>query len=163
MNKMKFSKISNIHSKRMNKKGDVPTTLVFVGALVLVITALWSFATYDGRVERPLESSDILFNSEKAIESYIYSNLELFMKENLANEGVGLEDGFKDSADKHDLRIENTNLFGLIRNGKFSLTSNEEGYLLKIDNVFIKLQNDSGKLIRTLNIEIRFDGNGNRI
>lgn len=147
----------------MNRKGDVPTTLVFVGALVLVITALWSFASYDGRIERPLESVDVLFNSEKAIESYIYSNLELFMKENLANSGVGLEAGFKSSADKHDLRIENTNLFGLIRNGKFSLSSDGEGYLLKIDNVFIKLENDSGKLVRTLNIEMKFDGNGNRI
>ncbi|MEK6890089.1 MAG: hypothetical protein AABW82_03930 [Nanoarchaeota archaeon] len=150
----------------MNRKGDVPTTLVFVGALVLVITALWSFASYDGRIARPLESADMLFNSEKSIESYIYSNLELFMQESLqegAGGGTGLDDKFKSSAGKHDLRIQNTNLFGLIRNGKFLLTSDGGGYLLKIDNVFIKLENDSGKLVRTLNIEMKFDGNGNKI
>ncbi len=152
-----------MYNMMMNRKGDVPTTLVFVGALVLVITALWSFASYDGRIARPLESADILFNSEKALESYIYSNLELFMKENLANSNVGLVEGFKKSADKHDLRIENTNLFGLIRNGKFSLTSESGGYVLKIDNVIIKLENNSGKIVRTLNIEMKFDGNGNKI
>ncbi|MDO8564297.1 MAG: hypothetical protein Q7R87_04770 [Nanoarchaeota archaeon] len=150
----------------MNRKGDVPTTLVFVGALVLVITALWSFASYDGRIQRSLESADLLFNSEKAIESYIYSNLELFMKESLqenVNNAVGLDDRFKDSAGKHDLRIQNTNLFGLIRNGKFSLSASEGGFVLKIDNVFIKLENDAGKIVRTLNIEMKFDGKGNRI
>lgn len=151
---------------RMNNRGDVPTTLVFTGALVLVITALWSFASYDGRISRPLESSDILFNSEKAIESYIYSNVELFMKESLEDSeivGGSLEEKFKSSAGKHDLRIENTNIFALIRNGKFSITSNSEGFILKIDNVLIKLENDSGKVVRIFNLEMKFDSDGNRI
>jgi hypothetical protein len=147
----------------MNRKGDVPTTLVFVGALILVITALWIFATYDGRFVQPLESSDLLFNSEKAIDSYINSNLEIFMKEAKIISSGNLEDNFKASANKHDLRIENTNLFGLIRNGKFSLILEGEDYVLRIDNVIIKSENESGKLVRIFNIELRFDENGNRI
>lgn len=151
---------------RMDRKGDVPTILVFVGALILVITALWSFATYDGRQVRPLENIDLVSNSLNSLQNYFYANIELFMQESLkdvADNGGSLEQKFKNSADKHDLRIGNTNLFALIRTGKFYITNDAGGFDLRIDNVFIKLENDVAKGVRTFNIDMKFDGNGNRI
>lgn len=148
----------------MNKKGDVPTTLVFVGALILVITALWSFATYDSRQAKPLQDVDVASNSLNFLENYVYSNVELFMNESINDKTSGdLKEKFKNSAGRHELLVGNTNFFALIRNDKFSLTTEGDVYVLKIDNVYVKVENVDEKAVRTFNVEMRFDEFGNRI
>lgn len=150
---------------KLNRRGDVPTTLVFVGALVLVITALWSFATYDGRQERPLENADVVTNTLDSLQSYIYANVELFMNESIndKNAGKDISEKFKNAAGRHELIIGNTNFFALIRNDKFTLTTEGDIYVFKMDNVFVRVENDAGKGIRNFNIEMRFGEKGNRI
>jgi len=145
----------------MNKRGDIPLFLVFIGTILLVILALATFATYNGRLERPLDNINSLGNSVEILQDYLVSLSKIGMQEALnSSSQKDPSSSFKDYISKNEIRGINTNYYALVRNGKFSIGANEGNYELKIDNVYVKSEIDSGSLLRTFNITLKFEEKG---
>jgi uncharacterized membrane protein YvbJ len=70
--------------KRMNKKGDVPTTILVIGIIVVYIFALVSFIISMTRTQGVLLEANILEEMNNKIDQYyFYSNLNQFSRDEI--------------------------------------------------------------------------------
>lgn len=79
-NKMKIKKI------RMNKKGDVPTTIFVIGVVTVYIFALISFVISMSRTSKViLEANTIEEMNNRIDQYYFYKNLNQFSNDDIMN------------------------------------------------------------------------------
>lgn len=150
----------------MKRKGNVPTIMLVIVALVLTTATLLAFIGSDknfGNQSRELSeiTSEVDFNY-----NYILKTAEL-IGEDAIKSGGDVRENFIEIAGKRDLRIEDMgNFFGKIRNDEFKFDKLGEGYVLEVDGLFVSAQKSESKqdrIKRNFSIKMEFDKDGKLI
>jgi hypothetical protein len=149
----------------LNRKGHVPTLLLFVVALVLCIAAWFSFLTFSddiGQQSRELQafSDNVAFErtySDNAVRDLVVSAA----REAASEEGAGYETRF---ASALAVRVERFgalreiqgNALGLMRNKAYTLEQDGTEYVFKMPGVFVQMGSGVNKIVQRFDIEVRF-------
>lgn len=144
----------------MNRRGDLAITLILIVALFLSMYALFVFVTFDDKLNAKfIESSDMMINLDFS-NRYIIEEAKLIVLESVVS-GTSSKEKFMEIANDKDLRLNLAgNFFGKVRNGEFSFDNQEEGYLLKVDGVFVSLEKEDNIVKRNINLCMMFNENG---
>ncbi len=155
---------------KMNRRGDVPTLLIFGVALVFSIAALVAMYSFVGGFDGKSKEFNDLSLRVDFLESYIVKQVEVIGKDaiNCDKEvyedicGKGLEERFKEIAMKKEIDLKGKgNIFGEIRNDKFSFIKEDKGYVLKFDNIiFVKSEVGGNEIVRDFSLVLKFDDKG---
>lgn len=148
---------------RNRKSGNVPIILLFIVALVLVITTLFSFLTFNNDFgKQSKEMADIASKVEFG-NMYVFKIAEISGKDAIlsgTSEG-DLKNKFMEIAEKRDYRIEETgNFFGKVRNGEFSFDMKDRRYILEIKGLFVQAEEWANKIKRNFDMHIEFNDKG---
>lgn len=150
----------------MNRRGDVPTVLLFVVAIGMVIASLFVFATFDnnfsGSNELAEMTSEITFS-----QSYIRVETETMLRNMMMGAYPNcmqkdLSERLKCVAgEKEGQRLSIAgNLYGKIRNGDFSIVEEEEDYILDIRDLSARSERGANSLEKNFDMHIAFYPNG---
>lgn len=150
----------------MNKRGDVPTILLFVVAVALVLGSLFVFATFKGNFEGSKDLAEMNAEIELS-QKYIEREAEIMVKDMMIKDGTDclqedLRERFKCVALKREesrLSIAG-NLFGLIRNDEFEIIREEEDYILEMMNVKVKSVRGANSIEKNFDLHIAFFEDG---
>lgn len=148
----------------MNKKGDVPSVMIFVIALAACVVTLFIFVSFgDGFDNQSNEISkmmhDISFNEE-----YVVSESENLI--GLALECIDCMGNLKDKIIQVDEKRGHRylgwgNFAGKIRNGEFEIVDGVDNYSFLIEDLFVIYEKDSLSIKRNFDLHILFDKSGN--
>ena len=149
----------------MNRKGQVPTILLLVMALVLVISALSIFVSFGGNFDsRSSEISNILANAD-FYQRYLISESEIAIKE-VASEKLYLNEEdlkmrFREIMKKKDFGIfELRHYFDKMEKGEFSFKKEGDKYRFEINNVSVYSESGANRYERNFGFEIEVDADG---
>ena len=146
----------------LNRKGHVGTILMVLGAIVLVVTTLFSFSIFSeitGGEKIKLNYFISEFSFEQKYSSIVLKDmvreaiLEAKEKENFEKE---FENELKKIAERRR-SPEISNLFGKIINEPFELTKLNNNYIWTMDEVFINVEQDKSYIERKFNFKIEFN------
>ena len=156
-------------SKGMNKKGHVPTILLFIIALVLILTAWFTFFTIKSDIgERANEIAKLVGDLEFD-ERYVFAVFERSIdkaidKADKDNFKQSFEDNFVDIVGKvggiSSVSNTDSNFFEKISKKEYVLTPEDDEYTLIIEDVFISSHVGKNEIKRPLSLSVRFDKNG---
>ncbi len=149
----------------MNKKADAPTLLIVIIAMLLSSSLLFAFITSNKQLT---QTSDSLGSSSVTIElfkEYTEEQSKLILKEAINScqscQPTELKEKISEISIERNPEIPNTgNYFGKLRNLEFSLQNSDNKYLLNIENVFVKSQNENAEVTSTFDICMHFDPKG---
>jgi hypothetical protein len=131
----------------LNKRGDMPTVLIFVMALVLSVAALFSFATFKNDAQR--ESIE-LAQMQRAIDfnyQYVLKSSELMAGIAIKEGSNDLRQTFINIAKQRDIQLYGSgNFFGKVESGDFMFNRLGSGYALDIKDLVIFAESTQGKL-----------------
>ena len=149
----------------LNRRGHIGTLLMVIGALVLVIAALFSFVGFKDEVVKTKQELRQLsfeinydFSITKAtLESIILKSIET------AKTGADFKGKFEESL-KTNANLErnsdvNNNLFGKLANGDFVINTEGNGYILKVQDLQIKNELGKNEVIYHFDLAVKFDKN----
>jgi len=143
---------------KMNKKGDMPTVLLLIVAIILVVIAWMAFYTSERGFGEKSREISIMMKQLEFSEQYVYHLAELIAKEAISS-GVGdgeLKEKFKERALKHNLNIESEgNVFGKIREDDFTFEKLGEDYELKIEKVLVRAKSGNNEIKRNFDLTVR--------
>lgn len=150
--------------KMLNRRGHIPTMLLFVVGLVLVLTAWWTFLSYDSDVEiKALEISSVIqeMSFKKVYVEKVFERMigEAIIGADESNFEETFSDTFEELGIKRNPGLDFGNFFGKIRNGDYSMVPGNGVYSLTIENVFVSSKVGNHELRREFNLSIRFDEN----
>ena len=153
-------------SKGMNKKGHVPTILLFIIALVLILTAWFTFFTIKSDIgERANEIAKLVGDLEFD-ERYVFAVFERSIdkaidKADKDNFKQSFEDNFVDIIGKvESVSDVSGNFFEKVGKKEYALTPEDDEYTLIIEDVFISSHVGKNEIERPLSLSVRFDKNG---
>ncbi len=144
----------------LNKKGNIATTLMFFGTLVLVVVALFSFSSFGKKFEN--DGNKI----ENAVKEYEFRQKFIpAVFDNMVDEAVvrarseaDFEKAFNESFKKVAERRRNpeiSNLFGRIINGEYSFVKEEGKYIVGMKDIFVVFEDESRKNVFKKKIDLR--------
>ncbi|MDP1695443.1 MAG: hypothetical protein Q8L29_00845 [archaeon] len=150
----------------MNKRGDVPTILLFVTAIALVLSSLFIFATFGNNFTNSKQVAEMNAEIEFS-QKYITKEVEIMIKDIMINidadcQQKDLKTRFGCVALKREsnrLSIAG-NLFGLIRNDEFEIINQEENYVLEIPNINVKSVRGANSVEKNFDLRIAFFSDG---
>jgi len=149
-----------------NKGGNVPMLMIFIVAIVLVIAALMSFATFNRNFdEKSLDVSRAIAKVQFGEEYMLKYAREIAF--NVVNESKGgdLKVSFVEVAKGFDKQVSDpaNNFFGKIRNNEFSFESVEGAYRLKVDGLYVRAISGTNQITRNFDLCMLFDSSGGYI
>jgi len=130
----------------MNKKGHIPTILLLVFALILVITALYTFFVFNGKVGASSFDISRLSIDFESDEQYVYAMFDRlvgFAALEAAESGGDFEGMFRVNFESmaneaHELSGVSGNFFGEIRNHRYDLNCADSGLCHIVDGGVIE-------------------------
>ncbi len=135
----------------MNRKGDVPTILLFFVLLALAGIALFSFAGFSERFASDSEGRSRMLSDIAFYEQYLDKKIEMIGKEAIGKGGSKEE--FQELARKNDLRIEGmNNFYDKIARGEFKFEKKGNKYEFEIINLKLRASAGANYIERGLNI-----------
>lgn len=162
----------------LNRKGDTPTILLFVVTIVLVLAALFYFATFKGGFAEASESVSGVLNDVAFYQNYLIKQSEIMGKQSLEGLRTIVEDGFvgpvlplseeelrkkfKEIAERKNLNIMGVeNFYVKVRdwNG-VSFKFEDGGYVFEMKNLLIYSIDGGNKIRRTFSFIVEFDDVG---
>lgn len=149
----------------LNRKGHIGTMLMFFGALVLVVTALFTFSSYSDKMEvvegtfRELSAEFRI--DEKLVQGYLKDMVNDGIRE-VNNAGADdFEEAFNVSLKKSSEELRgkglDTNLFGKIINGNYFFNDLEGSYELELKDVFARVEEENNEIRRVFDLSVKFD------
>ncbi len=150
----------------MNKRGDLPTILLFVAALVLYSAALFSFISFNDNFAENSEERGEIISNINFYESYIFAQIKLIAEEiisegGLIRENIGLKDRFKEIASERNLEIQDMeNYYGKIIRGEFDFARDANKYWFEIRDLKLRAERGASFIERTVSYKIDFDYSG---
>jgi hypothetical protein len=147
----------------MNKKGHLGTVLMVFGALVLTVTALFTFVSFkddvgDSRAEFRKLSFDFKYNSQEIsfiLNRVVQNSIDVAKQED--DFKVEFEKNLRLNAEKERNKVNVGDLLGKIANGDYDLKESGEKYSLEVRDVSVKLVFDSGEIHRNFDVLVEFD------
>lgn len=150
---------------RMNRRGHIPTILLFVLALALVLTAWWTFLSYGKNLEVAGNSINEAIINLNFKQDYVESSLRKMIEDSIAlSDKNDFLDSFnrvlKEQVTEEKRTGDFGNLFGRIKNGDYDLVLQEGRYNLSVGEVFVSSKVGKNELRRKFDLNILFDENG---
>ena len=156
----------------MNRRGQIPTILLFITALVLSAATLFSFTSFKGGLDiNSKVYADMLGDGEYR-ERFAIEEAK-FLGRSAIISGGDVRAKFKELANKsvERARFEGAgNFYKQIRddtanNPTFTFEKKTEGgkevYILEIKDLFVISERGKNSIKRNFNLKIEFDGQGN--
>jgi len=160
-----------IGMRRINRKGDVPTILMFLVALVLTTGILFSFASFKDEFETEFNLRNDVAFLVSLYESHIESQSKILGGLTIdRSNGACSKDAFTKIVGDSDLGLEGVRgFYGNVSRGEFSFEKEGEECVLKIKGIVVEAETrknedrGSNKLKKVFNVEVRYDTNGQLI
>ena len=149
-------------SYNMNRKGNLPMTLLFICAFILVLSAGFTFAKFKrDKIQESLEAYDITASLEFQ-EKYIYHKSKIILENVLNQEGISnditlIKQEFRKKILDSSI-IEAGNFIGKIRNNDFNLFFEGDKCILEVNDIIISAENGFNKIKRTYDLRIQVKG-----
>ncbi len=159
----------------LNKRGHLPTILLFIVALFLVLTAWFTFIGFKSENQTRADGiADLVFDFETD-SAYIPAVFEriverAIVKADKSNFRNSFETEFLKIAERVDSVSEASgNFFGKIRIGNkaknrlndgYELTENGEIYTLEIKDVFVNVKNGNNEIKKRFDLSVIFTKDG---
>ncbi len=146
----------------MNKKGDsiVAIYVFLVVVIILFVLTMISFLSFNEKFDDSFRGQRNLVVGANHLEEYLSKVSESYMKEAIMK-GGDLKENFKTVTRNNEIITSSTNYYSSIRNDRFSISEISQNYVLEIDNLFVKIEDEHGSIIRNFNLKITFDKTGN--
>jgi len=151
----------------MNRKGDLPTYFLIFVALILSGIAVYVFSTADAQVSKnPLSQGVYVVQGVNILEKVIQKQservmIEVISKSNDLENTDGMKQDFISGMGKYELTLDNTNFYGRIRQGDFEMQIDSGGYVISVDEVFIKSEKEASRVSLNKDMIFKFDSFGN--
>jgi hypothetical protein len=145
----------------MNRKGDLPTILLFVATLVLMVFALFSFVTFEGGFgEKSGDFAEVVgvveFNQK-----YMIKKGEMIARESIKSGEEDLKNKFMEISAEKDIGYSGADVFfEKISKGEFSFLSLGNEYLLSVEDMEVSHKVGENSVNRSFDMEMRFDSEG---
>jgi len=149
--------------RKINRRGHIPTLLLFAEALILILAAWYTFFTLDGELGNYANSIRDVENSVNYEAFYVASVVPLIVERGVERADKNdfdssFNDSFKKSAEEvYAVSDVSGNFFGKIRNGDFKISHEGGSYTLLMENVSVYSKSGENELTRTFDLEVRFD------
>ncbi len=151
----------------MNRKGDIPTILLFIVCLVLVVAALFSFASFKGGFVKDSEGRNELLSRTEFYEDYVIKESRSIGREVIRDlvrgefNDVDLEKKFRETALEKNFGIRGLeNYYGKLLRGEFDFVYDGERFRFEMKDLFIEAENGANKFRRNFGFGIEFDEKG---
>jgi hypothetical protein len=143
--------------RRIGKRGDIPTILLIPITLVLIISALFYFRSYNGEIQNKSSEISEMIEEIELSQATLEKASRLIGEEVIALERDDLKKKFQEIAASHDLKWNGAgNFFAKIRTGDFVFEKKEEFYLLEIKGLFVQSERGVNKIKREFDVEEKF-------
>ena len=151
-----------------NKKGHLPTIMLFICTLILVLTAWFTFLAFSKENNLRQDGLKVLLAEYQRDSLYVPAVFERIVERAILKADKNI---FKSSFEKEFIemagRVEKVsgvsgNFFGKIRNKKYELKEENGIYTLTIKEVFIKVDSktDKSELRREFELSVKFNKDG---
>jgi len=153
--------------RMLNKRGDVPSALIFIVAVALCLLSIFVFLTLNSEKANDSEQRNLLMSTINLNEHYVKELLKFSAKEAIISEGEYKDVLLMGIVDRNNPYIlEMGNVFGKIRNEEFSFEkiANRGGggyyYNLTIKGLFVSASAGENKIKRNFDVCMIFDAEG---
>jgi len=153
--------------RRINKRGDVPTALIFVVAIALCLLSIFVFLTLNSNRVEDSGQRNLLMSTINLNEHYVKELLKFSAKEAIMDESEDKSSRFKEIVDKNNPSIIGMgNVFGKMRDNDFNFekiaNSNGGGYYykLRVQGLFVSASAGENKIKRNFDVCMIFDAEG---
>ncbi|HLC31735.1 MAG TPA: hypothetical protein VJK51_03630 [Candidatus Nanoarchaeia archaeon] len=150
----------------MNKRGDIPTVLLFFAALVLAIAALYGFIQFS-------KGSGNLSSEMNGLLEGVYEREQfvIFQIETYGARAIRCSD-CKQTGKERLVEVMNrergrepvdfrSDFFSKLHDREFVFEQRDGIWIVSLDGVFVEMRDEKGSsIIRRFDIEIGFDANG---
>ena len=146
----------------MNRRGDIPTFLLFIVALVLSVLALFSFVSFNGRFASDSDERNIILSNIDFYEKYVIGQSEVIGREIISNGGLvltdeGLKEKFKEETEKRNFGILGLeNYYGKVKRGEFNFFGEGGKFKFEMKNLSLESSRGADMFRRNIDIEIEF-------
>lgn len=153
----------------MNRRGDLPTLLLIVAALVLYGATLFSFVSFNDNFEKGSEGRARILSDIAFYEDYIIAETGIIAREIISEAGAirsdeGLREKFRELASKRNSEIKGMeNYFGKILRREFSFSRDADKYTFEMMNLNLEASAGADYIKRNVNFRIEFDYSGDVI
>lgn len=150
----------------MNKKAHTPTLLLFVATIILILLALFTFASFNDVFAEDSEGRSQILGNIIFYQDYITKKTESIGKKVILFEGPLTADGqkemFKSLAQNENPNIAELNeFFSKIEKNDFVFKLENQEYFFEMKNIPLQSSNGANSINRTFSFSITFDVNGN--
>ena len=152
-----------------NKRGDVPTILLFVAALFLYGATLFSFISFNDSFaedsgERGQLISDISFYEDYVISKIKSSAFNVISEAGLLKTDSELKKRFQEINERENYGISGMeNYYGKILRGEFDFKRDEDKYWFEMKNLSLKATRGANSIERNIDLRMEFDYSGDVI
>ncbi len=137
----------------MNRRANLPMTLLFFVCLFLLTLALFSFATFKKTQDQTLSDSSMLTSQLEFKEQYVRATARSLFTEALVHPSSDVSAQLQSVAVRRDLGLVGIgNLFAKIRDKDFTLEDKGDRWVLTLKDVFVTSQVGQHRLTRTFTI-----------
>lgn len=155
-----------------NKKGFAPMAYLFFGTFILVTAALFSMASFNGKVLEDTSNSNILIREIEIYESSIITGVNALYLDAIKDDKMEIRQSIQDLASKRQISArEFGNIFGKLRNGDFTVREGlkqlgnservEYTNIIEIRDIFIEANSKGTSIRREFDLILEFDKFGN--
>lgn len=148
----------------MNKKGDVPTILLFIITLVLAITALFSFVSFSKGFAQSSEGVDEMLSNTGFYQEYVIEKAKVIGQKTIVFGAIGadgLGGKFQEIAEEENLGVlQASGFFEKIKAGEFEFKKEREEYVFNIKDLVIETKSGANSFRRNFGFQVYFDSNG---
>lgn len=145
----------------MNNKGQIPTLMMFLGALVLVITALTAMATFTNDLEFKSDEVSTLMHDIDFNKKYTIAQATLLGNRASNKCPYCSAELLKGSYQAAALETETLfkyrgagNFYGKIRSGDFKIVEKDNFYEMTVNDLFAESNSGDNQIRRFYNLEL---------
>ncbi len=152
----------------MNRKGDLPTFMLFLVALILSVSALFSFVSFDDSFNENSDERNQILEEISFYEKYVVEDVKIIsnnvIEQRKVIEQSKLKEIFQEEFKKRNYKISGLeNYYGKILRGEFEFHRNENKYWFEINDIGLRRDSGASFIERKVNFRIDFDYNGDVI
>ena len=140
----------------MDKKGDLPTTMLIPVTLILVVLALFSFLTFNRAVDTASGEISEVMQEVAFSEQYVQTIAQSTFDEVVASGAESMKAAYQQRIAAQDLELAGLgNFFGKIRTGDFTIEKQNDGtVVLNTHGLFVQSVRGLHKLRREFDLEL---------
>lgn len=142
----------------MDKRGDIPTTLVIPVTLVLIILALFSFLNFNTHIQTGSLEIAQMVDSVQFHEGYVKVLAVSVARETVLSGASDLKSEYQKRIAARDLHLDDAgNFFGKIRTGDFMFEEKEGKVFFEVRGLFVQSTQGANSMKRVFEVKEVFE------